>query len=336
MTLPEQVRRQSEAVAKHYAEKDAKPDATDVATEGSKDTSQTPVAQADSVDNTAAESPAVEHKQENTKSDDTTMEQRYRTLQGMYNADVGNLRVENRQLKERLTSLEQLLSSVSASSTAPSQPATTKLVTDEDVKEYGDSLEVMRRVSKEELAAANQKIVELEQLVRQMQTSVIPRVEQVAYRQNVSTEQLFWSELKALVPDWQTINADTQWQAWLLEVDPLTGATRQHYLEEAQRNLDAARVANFFAAWKGEVGSSAAQSPREALASELGRQVSPGRSRSSGAPANDQPKRYSPQDIAKFYDDVRKGVYRDRQAERDRIERDIFRAQSEDRIVATG
>lgn len=336
MTLPEQIRRQSEAIAKHYAEQEANPETPTVVEDGSEVAPQEPVAQADSVDNSAPQSPVVEHKQEDTKTEEATMEQRYRTLQGMYNADIGKLRIENRQFAERVASLEQLLASISAAPTAFTQSTSTKLVTDEDIKEYGDSLEVMRRVSKEELATANQKIAELEQLVRQMQTSVIPRVEQVAHRQNVSTEQLFWSELSAMVPDWKAINADTQWQAWLLEVDPLTGSTRQHYLEDAQRNLDAARVANFFTAWKGSVGSSTAQSPRAAVAAELDKQVSPGRSRSSGAPSDNQPKRYTPQDIAKFYDDVRKGLYRDRQSERDRIERDIFRAQSENRIAATG
>jgi len=33
---------------------------------------------------------------------------------------------------------------------------------------------------------------------------------------------------------------------------------------------------------------------------------------------------------------VRKGVYQGKEAERDRIERDIFAAQRENRIVATG
>ena len=41
---------------------------------------------------------------------------------------------------------------------------------------------------------------------------------------------------------------------------------------------------------------------------------------------------YSPQDIQKFFNDVRTGKYKGREPERDRIERDIFAAQRENRI----
>jgi hypothetical protein len=43
---------------------------------------------------------------------------------------------------------------------------------------------------------------------------------------------------------------------------------------------------------------------------------------------------YSPKDIEKFFVDVRQGKYKGREAERDKIERDIFAAQRENRIVA--
>jgi phage-related protein len=253
----------------------------------------------------------------------------------MYNADTSRLRAENQQLNGRLTQLEQLLSSLS---TAPAQTAdiVDKLVTDKDVEEYGDSLEVMRRVAKEERAAADRKIAELEQMLKQMQTSVLPKVEQVAHKQAVSAEQAFWSDLSMRVPDWKEINADSKFLDWLMEVDPLTGLSRQTYLEDAQRNMDVNRVVSFFSTWQGINGQSVAQPTRNAVASQLDKQVAPGRGRSSGAPTIEQSKMYSPKDIQKFFDDVRKGVYRGKEAERDRIERDIFAAQRENRIVANG
>jgi hypothetical protein len=82
-------------------------------------------------------------------------------------------------------------------------------------------------------------------------------------------------------------------------------------------------------------GRQVAQPPRSAV-SELDKQVSPGRSRNGGSPSGNQAKVYGPEDIKKFFDDVRKGVYQGKEAERDRIERDIFAAQRENRIVATG
>jgi hypothetical protein len=68
-------------------------------------------------------------------------------------------------------------------------------------------------------------------------------------------------------------------------------------------------------------------------ASELERQVAPGKGRSTGAPTGTNAKTYTPDDIKTFFNDVRQGKYKGREAERDRIERDIFAAQRENRIT---
>lgn len=337
MTIPEQIRRQSEAVEKFYKEKETQTDsveakADETAPEGSETVE---VQKADSGENTATAPTPNEQRQVGNKENEETYEKRYKTLQGMYNADTARLRAENQQMNQRLTQMEQLLSTLST--TPAKQTANVeKLVTDKDVEEYGDSIEVMRKVTKEEVSAANQRIADLEHMIRQMQASVLPRVEQVAQKQALSSEQLFWTELSAAVPNWREINADENFLNWLTSVDPLTGMTRQTYLEDAQRSFDTRRVANFFSTWQDLNGQQVAQSPRNATASELDRQVAPGRSRGSGAPAQNTAKIYAPKDIQKFFDDVRKGVYQGKETERDRIERDIFAAQRENRIVATG
>jgi uncharacterized protein YeaO (DUF488 family) len=333
MALPEQIQKQAEAIAKHYENQNAEA-ATTEQSEIPAGHMDVDAEQADRAKEIAAESPLNEQERLDPKVEET-FEKRYKTLQGMYNADTARLRSENQQLNGRVTQLEQLLSTLSTQSTPRQEPAA-KLITDKDMEEYGDSIDVMRRVTAEALSDRDQRVAELEQMVRQMQTSVLPRVEQVAHKQAVSAEQLFWTELSAAVPDWKETNANSDFQSWLLEVDPLTGLSRQTYLEDAQRNLDARRVANFFSAWQNKGGQSVAQPSRNAAVSELDKQVAPGRGRSSGAPAGNNAKTYTSNDIKKFFDDVRKGVYRGREAERDRIERDIFAAQQENRIVATG
>lgn len=333
MAIPEQVRRQSEAVAKHFEEQKTQAEATEATVESEGQTQES-VQQADSVGNEAPAPVLNEQKTTGNKDNEETYEKRYKTLQGMYNADTVRLRTENQQLNQRLTQMEQLFSTMSATP-APAYAADKKLITDKDVEEYGDSIEVMRRVSEESLTARDNKIAELEHMIRQMQVSVLPRVEQVAQKQALSSEQSFWAELSAKVPNWKDINADQGFLDWLMEVDPLTGVSRQTYLEDAQRSMDVYRVANFFNAWQGNVGQQVAQPPRSTV-SELDRQVSPGRSRNGSGPATQQAKTYSREDIQKFFDDVRKGVYRGKETERDRIERDIFAAQRESRIVATG
>lgn len=331
MTVPEQVRRQSEAIAKMYEGQGAEGVSDETADNSASEQSE----QADSEVDAAPESAPNEQRRQDTRDEDT-YEQRYRTLQGMYNADTGRLRSEVQQLTGRLSQLEQLLASLS-SVPQPATPQVERLLSDKDVEEYGDSIDVMRRVSREELSAANNRINELEQMLRQMQTSVLPRVEQVAQRQAMTAEQAFWSELSSAVPSWRDINANQGFHKWLLETDPLTGLSRQTYLEDAQRNLDVRRVAAFFTTWEGLNGQSVAAQPRRSASdSQLDKQVAPGRSRGGSAPTPSAQKTYSAQDIAKFFDDVRRGLYKGKEAERDRIERDIFAAQRENRIVATG
>ena len=326
MTIPEQVRRQSEAIAKMFNDGDqASAEATD-----------NPELSSEVADSAASSSPESAPNEQRRPDTNDTAEQRYRTLQGMYNADTARLRAENQQLNGRVSQLEQLLSSMSAAPAPAAQTSAERLVTDKDVEEYGESIDVMRRVSQEETRKHQTRIDELEQHLRTLQTNIVPRIEHVAQRQAMSAEQTFWAELSTVVPSWRDVNANPAFHTWLLDVDPLTGLTRQAHLDDAQRNLDVRRVASIFSIWQGSDGQSVAQPTRSAAASQLDRQVSPGRSRSGSVPTVNAPKTYTRADITKFFDDVRKGVYKGREDERNRIESDIFAAERESRIVANG
>lgn len=331
MALPEQVRKQSEAVAQLY--KDL---STDEQNDSGADEAVVDAEQADSGTSEAIEPNPAEHRGEEPQKEEQTFEQRYRTLQGMYNADTGRLRAENQQMQNRLTQLEQLMTTMSQAP-APAATPDQKFVTEQDIEEYGDSVDLMRRVTREETLAAQREIAELRDTIRKLQANVVPRVEQVAQAQATSTEQHFWSELNSMVPDWRDVNASAGFHNWLLEVDPLSGLTRQTFLDNAQRSYDAKRVAQFFTAWKQSSGNQVAQTTQRAAQSELEKQVAPGKSRGGGqSSSGGQQKTYTQADIAKFYTDVRTGRFKGKEDERARIERDIFAAQREGRIVANG
>jgi hypothetical protein len=340
MAIPEQIRKQTEAVQQLYQQLNpddntGEPTSADGTVTPVENRDNTPLADANSASNNAAPSSANEHKSDDDNLPEETIVQKYKTLQGMYNAEVPRLHQQNREMSNRVQQMEQLLASLSAQQTsAQSQQIVEKIVTDKDVEEYGESLDVMRKVSREELIPMEQRFAQMEQMFRQMQTNVVPQVQAVAQRQQVSAEQGFWAELTSVVPNFRQINDNDAFQSWLLSADPLTGITRQTYLDDAQRSLDAKRVANFFRAWLESTGQAAvAQSTGRTQNSELEKQVTPGRSRNTGTPATtNQGKMYSPQDIQKFFNDVRTGKYKGREPERDRIERDIFAAQRENRI----
>jgi hypothetical protein len=330
MAIPEQIRKQSEAVAKLY--EDLNPTDEDQSSMGAEGVQSE---QADGGSGNAPELASAEQGHTGTTNEDQTAEQRYRTLQGMYNADTARLRAENSQMGQRVTQLEKLIASLSAPQQAnTAQVAAAKLVTDKDVEEYGDAIEVMRRAAREEVLAAKTEIDALRREMSQFQTNVVPKVEGVVQRQALNAEQMFWSELSNEIPDWREINATQDFHNWLLEVDPLSGTNRQAYLDVAQNQLDARRVAGFFKTWQAQNSGTVAQSPRNVAASQLEKQIAPGRGRtSSSTTSGTDAKTYTRNDVAKFFDDVRKGMYKGREQERDRIERDIFAAQGAGRIT---
>jgi len=347
MALPEQIRKQTEAADEILRQLNADRE------QGSE--SEVPVVQEvpptdtqaieeSFASDSATQQSAVEQTADDTRSQEETYEHKYRTLQGKYNVEIPRLQHQNRDLVQRMQQLEQLLASMSSEpqSRAPQgqpQAATAqRYVTDEDVADYGDSIEVMRKVTREEVATLNGKISQLESLLQQVQTNVVPQVQAVAQRQAMSAEQQFWRDLTVAVPLWREINDNADFQTWLLQIDPLSGINRQTYLDDAQRSLDAGRVSQFFSTWLEISGQAVAQQTGSATraapaaASELERQVSPGRSRSSGAPATPKGRVYTRQDVTKFFEDVRKGTYAGREKERDQIERDIFAAQQDGRL----
>lgn len=336
MALPEQIRKQTEAVKELYKQLNPEAESGEAPPAESSDeqvNAAQDTADENSASNQAPPPPANEQKPGGDNVPEEAVLQKYKTLQGMYNAEVPRLHQQNKDLSQRLQQLEQLLSSVSSQERKESAPSPERYISDKDVEEYGESIDVMRRVSREELSAVAQRLAAIENALQHFQSNVVPQVNQVVHKQAVSAEQQFWSDLAGTVPNWREVNDNEAFQSWLLETDPLTGISRQTYLEDAQRSLDPRRVANFFRAWLENTGQAAvAQSKGQATNSELEKQVSPGRSRNTGAPASSKAKMYTQQDISKFFNDVKQGKYKGREPERDRIERDIFAAQRENRI----
>jgi len=353
MALPEQIRKQSEAVQELYKQlgaEDSGADTTSASDENSS-TGDNAGTQADSADTSVSSVDQSTEKNERSTVDgpsSESYEQQWRSLQGMYNATNNRLQSvteTNKEYQSRIAQMEQLLASLSTvpSSTTPIM-ANQNLVSESDRNDYGESIDVMRKVSREELYPVAAKIASIEatinQLAASLNTSVLPQVQRVAHQQAMSSEERFWTALSNFVPNWQQINNDSGFQGWLLSIDPLTGISRQTYLEQAQNSLDVNRVVAFFQSYSESSGKfladANAQPNRSAVSSQLEKQVNPGRSKGGSPPATQNAKTYTAADITDFFNKVRQGVYRGKEDERDRIERDIFAAQRDGRIVVNG
>lgn len=333
MALPEQIKKQSEAVQRLYEELNSDGEKPEVQEDEPTEAAE-PVAK----ESVSSEPTAQSDKQAVESEDEETFAQKYRSLQGMYNTQVPRLQSENKQLKERLDRMEKLLGTMQQ----PTQPQQTqaevqRLVSEKEVEEYGeDTVDLLRRVSREEYMPVMQKLASLESTLKQLQDNVVPQVETVVRTQARTTEERFWDSLERAVPDWRDINANQDFHTWLLEYDPMIGGTRQSLLEQAQATFDANRVVHFFNTWKSSNQGKAGKANPNPASSELEKQVAPGRARAASSKSGSEARTYTPDDIRKFFEDVRKGVYKGREEERNRIERDIFAAQQQGRIVVNG
>ncbi len=331
MAIPKQVQKQSEAVQELYKELNEEEVNENQEAPQQEEQALEEVPTADSVEEVAVES-SGEHS-EGSQEKSTNWQQKYKTLQGMYNAEVPQLKQMVQEQGAKINQFEQLIATINQQK-QQQQQAPQPILSEKEVEEYGESIDIMRKVTKEETGNLLGEVSALKAQIAQMAQNTVPQVQQLANQVGDTQEQLFWSKLATVVPNWQELNEDENFQNWLLEVDPLTGMARQAYLEDAQRRYDVDRVAAFFTTWSDLNGNGSAQQVKSTNQNELKQQVAPKKSRSAGAtaPTGSKPS-YSTADIAAFYDDIRKGKFKGREDERAKIERDIFAAQAEGRIT---
>lgn len=280
-------------------------------------------------------------------------EQKYRVLQGKYNAEVPRLQRQLNELMGRfeqttqqLTATQNMLASLHQQRAAPpagqtaAPAASTKLVKDEEIRDYGpDLIDVMRRVAREEVAPAVEQSV---QPVKQQLEHVNRATSQAAERVVQSEQEKLFATLDREIPDWRTVNREEGFLAWLGQLDPYSGEQRGVLLKRAYERLDIPRVLTFFQGYRKEnaVVTPPVAAPAPAQEAAAGSQrtldelVAPGtpKAGSTGAPSTAGKRIWTQAEIQRFYSDAAQGKYARMKDRRDEIERDIFAAQLEGRI----
>lgn len=248
-------------------------------------------------------------------------EMRYKSLQGMFNKEVPELQGKVRHLEGQL---QDAVARLNKASEAKPEPVKAE-VDPKDAENFGgDLVEMVNRVSSAQVARLSSildgKLAAFGQQISTLYEQVGGATQHVAR----TAEQAFFDRLERLVPEWESVNADQRFLQWLAEVDPVYGLPRQSALEQARKSLDAARAAAVFNAFTG--GKQATAKP-----DGLGKQVSP-KSVGSAPPSTSQPRVVSSTDITKFYDDVRRGVYRGQEAVAAQKEQEFNLALAEGRV----
>lgn len=326
MAIPRQVVKQLaevEALEKQLMGQNEEPieEPIEESTEG-----QEPEAKAEldnSNDGTAEpQEPKVE---EPKKADDdaAVWKQKYKTLQGMYDKEVPQLHSEVKTLTKELETLKKSLETKKEEA-----KQLQKLVTDEDVQNFGEDLiEVQRKVAREVAAEFEEKLEAL-------------KSENVELRNLLGTtdsrvsETSFEARLHRLVPDFQQLDSDPRWIAWLDEVDPVLRGPRRTIALQAYQSGDAEAVAYYVDLFKQTIEPAAEPAKEQPQTKELERQIQPTRNASNATPTSQKGKTYTTADIQRMFQKAAKLGSSGRVEEAKKLEAEIDAAYMQRRVVA--
>lgn len=249
-------------------------------------------------------------------------QQKYRTLKGMYDAEVPRLHT---QVKELTKQMDELRKQKEAPTPVPQPAVVEKLVTDEEVNEFGaDLIEVQRKVARE---VANEFRAELAEL----------KAENTKLREELSgtgskvAEASFDTKLHRLVPDFDAINADPDWISWLEEQDPILRGPRKIVAQEAFNRGDADGVAYYVELFKKT--KQPVEPPKKSSNNELELQVQPTRNASTAPKQSQTGRSYTSADITKMFKQAAELSARGKIEEAIKLEAEIDAAYRDNRVA---
>lgn len=248
-------------------------------------------------------------------------EVKYRVLEGKYNAEVPRFAQQLREQSAVIDTLRREVEELKAAPPAPQAVPVEGMTLAEVEDKFGEDFAKAVGAVATSIAAQNADTLRKE---------LAPKLESVEKAAKENARDTFMRQLSSAVPDYAQIDADPQFTAFLDEVDAMSGRARRHFFNEADQANDAARIARFFLAFKGNSQPPAQPPAAPAGPAPIEYALQPSAGRASEAPPGKR--LWSSADIRQFYVDARKGRFTPQ--EYARIESDIFAAQRENRMAA--
>ena len=261
---------------------------------------------------------------------------KFLAMQGRYQQSQGVISAMQTQMQELGDELQRVHLMLQQRGPVPSSgPGNTPrigvgVLTDEDKAAYGEELTTF--VMKAAKDAVAPELSQLEQ-------------ENLKLRQQVTrqAQNTLYGQLRAAVPDWESINTNPRFVAWLRLPDVYSQQVRSTMLKQAFQAANAPRVIAFFKGFlQEEVATGHVQAPRSEQSIEAPREPAvplstfaapgPARPATGDTQVPDAKPVYTRTYIKGFYDQVRAGLWAGREADKARLESDIFAAQREGRV----
>lgn len=266
-------------------------------------------------------------------SDVVDWERRYKSMEGRYKRAENDIRA----MSDQIASMQALIASMQAHEPAQPTPAELRaesLLTPEEINEYGQEfLGVVAKKAKEELTP---EVAQLRKQIEQLNKKLEGTEQSTAARRRAELE----ATLDEKIPNWRDINIAPEFHSWLALPDLYSGAIRHQLLSAAYEQGNTPRVLAFFKGFLSDEAATAPAVPEPHLADAPSGKIplenfaAPGRAKTAAAPPSAPAEKptFTRAQIAKFYADSAAGKYRGLEAEKNRIEAQIFEAERDGRI----
>jgi hypothetical protein len=275
--------------------------------------------------------------------DVAAIEQKYRSIQGKYDAEVPILRNQaqtferiNATLSARLAAAEEELQRA-RSQPVPAVPTVPVVAANaKDVETFGsDLIDLITRVSAAQAETIRRDLLGAIQQVDRAVGQTKSEVGTVKASQQLTDRALYEQRLSEAIPNWREINAKQEWLVWLGEHDAVLGKTRQEALTEAYNAYDSGRTVAFLKTYL-ELERARTPAPRLTPQEELARQVSPRTNVNQTTQVPDsstaQKRQFTQAEIGDFYKSVLQGKWKADPAGKAAMEKAIDEAVAEGRV----
>lgn len=293
---PESIRKQAEFIAAYEAQ--FEPDNKENQPE-EQESQEAPVSQAKTQEAPLTPDKAVVQD----KTDDEEykkLEQKYRSLQGMFNSQGKQIQNLTAKLEETLTRLE----------TKPEPPKEApkpreKRVTEKDRENLGDLDETITRYAQD---AAETIIAQKETEWTKIQSDLEKRnarleaqLQDLNKKQVDSVENQFRAQLIDAIPNFVAQDSDEDFIAWLDEEDQNSGLAYKQILGNAYHQRNVARIKRLYTSWQ-ELSGKYTEQPK-VVSRDVQKQVQPTRTRAAAPrlPTTTHNKIWSEKEVGEFY-----------------------------------
>lgn len=267
---------------------------------------------------------------------DGSWEHKYNSIKGRYDRQSETISGLNRRISE----LESLLATASAPRPEERGPTpaelTFKPLGQEERETFGDDfIDVAQRAALEKVSP---EIARLNKIIESLQA----QVGNVVTTTRQTQQQTIYQYLDAELPAWRNLNRDEKFISWANLPDPFSGVTRMAMLRDAFNKGEGPRVLRFF---QGFLNDEAATDPVNRAKPEtpptgkvpLEQFAAPGRAKAPAATeiqtSPGEKETITRAQIAQFYRLKSAGHWKGNPEEEAALERRIFEAEREGRIV---